>query len=271
MAVLAGFLVLFGMAGAVVALVMMIVQFVFKRGWAKKRIWTVGAISLALFAVGMVMGVSSVPDGYEAGQQAARSEKAASTSPASPPTPSVEPVNDNQTASEPPTTDKASVGKQKDEESGLISGILAADIKLNLEKSWKLKFTGPRPVPGSKEYLDDGKVTDPDTGVQLSCTITEDTATKVKYATFRADGTGVAGLLPAEIYLAVAKGFLGFSSTLPYDGSDPAKAKEWVEKNISKANQPGKPITTTIGQVEFTLAGGKYIRLLSLKPVRSSE
>lgn len=74
MAVLAGLLALLGMAGVAVALVLLVVQLVFKRGWTKKKIWTVGAISLALFVVGVVMGVSSVPDGYNAGKQAAKME-----------------------------------------------------------------------------------------------------------------------------------------------------------------------------------------------------
>jgi hypothetical protein len=74
MAVLTGLLALLGMVGAAVALVMLIVQFVFKRGWTKKRIWTVGAVSLALFVVGVVIGVSSAPDEYEAGYKAGQQE-----------------------------------------------------------------------------------------------------------------------------------------------------------------------------------------------------
>jgi microcompartment protein CcmL/EutN len=99
MAVLAGLLTLLGMAGAAVALVMLIVQFIFKRGWAKKRIWTVGAVSLALFVVGMVMGVSSVPEGYEAGRQAAQNETAVNK--VSTPNPEKE-----QPPSPPPSSDK---------------------------------------------------------------------------------------------------------------------------------------------------------------------
>lgn len=72
MAVLAGLCVLLGMAGVAVALVMLIVQLIFKRGWTKKRIWTVGAISLTLFVVGMIIGLSSAQEGYEAGRQAAK-------------------------------------------------------------------------------------------------------------------------------------------------------------------------------------------------------
>ena len=74
MSVLAGLITLLGIAGVFVALVMLIVQFIFKRGWTKKRIWTVGAVSLALFVIGVVMGISSVPNGYNAGRQAAQND-----------------------------------------------------------------------------------------------------------------------------------------------------------------------------------------------------
>lgn len=266
MLALAGFMMLLGITGAAVALVMLIIRLFFKRGWVKKRILTVGAISVVLFAVGLAMGWPSAQEGYE-GQTARVKDSIVHSSSPSSPSSSIEPV----TANEEPNDNKSTVEEQNSDRADLIPGILAADIKVNLEQSWKLKFTGPRSVPNSKEYLDDGKVTDPDTGVELSCTITEDIATKVKYATFRVDGTGVAGLLPAERFLAVSKGFLGYCSTLPYDGSDPDKAKEWIEKNIGNANQPGKSITTTIGNVEFKLAGGKYIRLLSMRPAGVSE
>jgi len=142
MGVLAGLIALLGMAGVVVALVMLIVQFLFKRGWTKKRIWTVGAVSLVLFVVGVVMGVSSVPDGYKAGykagQQAVRDEKVTTTSPAPSPTstPSVEPVN-NQVVVEQPkpgktteeaTTDKTAQSEQKDK--GInIPELLSQDYK----------------------------------------------------------------------------------------------------------------------------------------------
>ncbi|MBW2672129.1 MAG: phage holin family protein [Deltaproteobacteria bacterium] len=76
MLALAGFLMLLGLTGVAVALIMLVVRSIFKRGWAKKRIWAVGAVSVALFVVGMVIGLSSVQDGYEAGRQAASNEEA---------------------------------------------------------------------------------------------------------------------------------------------------------------------------------------------------
>lgn len=150
-----------------------------------------------------------------------------------------------------------------------IPGIAAADIKLNLQKLG-LKFTGPRPakdaVSGFEGYLDDGEGIDPDTGVTLSCSITAIDPLKIKYVTFRVYGADVAGILPPEYFIAVAKGFLGYTATLPYDGAEPAKAKAWVEENIGRANKPGA-IITKIGQVEFTLAGGKYVRFLSVRAI----
>lgn len=69
MALLAGWLTLLSIAGVTVALVMMIVRFVFKRGWTKKKIWILGTMSLVLLMTGVVTGVSSAPDDYEVKKQ----------------------------------------------------------------------------------------------------------------------------------------------------------------------------------------------------------
>lgn len=53
---------LFGVAGIVVTLVMLIVRSIFKRDGGKKRLWIIGAASLVLFIVGVVTGIWSVPD-----------------------------------------------------------------------------------------------------------------------------------------------------------------------------------------------------------------
>lgn len=152
-----------------------------------------------------------------------------------------------------------------------IPGIEASDIKLNLEK-YGFSFTGPRPL--SKEvgggYLDDGKVRDPDTGVELSCTISAENPLKINSVTFRTDGTLVAGTISPKIYLATAEGFLGFCATLPYDGAEPEKAKTWVIENIKNV-KTGQPIYTTIGSVEYRLAGNEYFTTLSIKPEESPE
>jgi len=53
----------------------------------------------------------------------------------------------------------------------------------------------------------------------------------------------------------VAINYLGFISTLPYDGSNPQKAKEWVEDTIPKISGDGDVRETIIGNVKFQLYG----------------
>ncbi len=259
---MAGFLIFLGLVGIVVAVIMLAARAVFKKGWPYKKAGILAGIAVIVLIIGSALAGPSVQKGYEAGKQAAQNPPAQ--------TQDTQPVKNSAPAQTNSNAPQQQDQKTESNGQNLIPGIAAADIKLNLEK-WGLKFTGPRPLKEFEGYLDDGKATDSDTGVELSCTISALDPTKVKSVTFRAEGSLVAGALPPEAYLAVAKGFLGFAATLPYDNSEPAKARAWVEENIDKANQSGKPITTTIGSVEFTLAGGKYIRLLSLKPVRSSE
>jgi|GEM_PF-1965427 hypothetical protein len=67
MAVIAGFMALFGIAGIGVAFILFIVRLIFKRGWDKKKIAMLGGTSLALLVFGTALGIASVPDEYEAG------------------------------------------------------------------------------------------------------------------------------------------------------------------------------------------------------------
>jgi hypothetical protein len=56
--------------------------------------------------------------------------------------------------------------------------------------------------------------------------------------------------------IPVAKEFLGYLATLPYDGSDPAKAKKWVEDHVGEVTE------TVIGGVRFELKGSRFVRML---------
>jgi len=56
--------------------------------------------------------------------------------------------------------------------------------------------------------------------------------------------------------------FLGFVATLPYDGSDPDKARLWVAENIGKPHAE-----IIIGPVWFELRGdGSFVELSMAKP-----
>lgn len=147
------------------------------------------------------------------------------------------------------------------EEAKLIPGITAADVKQNLKK-WGFKFAGPRPISGQSESLDEGKTVDPDTNAELSCTITEINPMKITYLTFRTEiGSG-----NGENFSAITSGFLGYCATLPYDGAEPEKARSWVEQNVAKVLKPEDTLTNTFGNVEYTLSGTEFAKILSLKP-----
>ena len=61
----------------------------------------------------------------------------------------------------------------------------------------------------------------------------------------------------------LAKPFLGFVATLPYENSNPEKAKKWVEENISKNS------TTDINGVRFEIIGNnKNTRTLLIAPTK---
>ena len=61
----------------------------------------------------------------------------------------------------------------------------------------------------------------------------------------------------------LAKPFLGFIATLPYENSDPEQAKKWVEENISKNS------TTNINGVTFEIIGtSKNLRTLLITPTK---
>lgn len=71
MEVLAGLLVLVGLVGLGVAIVMLIVRAIFKKGWKYKKIGTLAGVALILFIVGMVIAGPSATQDFEASHQAA--------------------------------------------------------------------------------------------------------------------------------------------------------------------------------------------------------
>lgn len=169
------------------------------------------------------------------------------------------------------TTQETKVAEtSKTENAGeYIPGLAAADVKLNLEKRG-FKFTDPKPLKEYTGYLDEGKTKDPDTGLELSCTISADDPTKVKSVIFRADGTLAAGTISENSYLSMAKSYLGFCATMPYDGADPEKARQWVEENINNVKQ-NQSMDIKIGLVKYRLAGNSYFRLLTIKNENSAD
>jgi len=148
-----------------------------------------------------------------------------------------------------------------------IPGLMSGDIKVGLEQTWGLRFTGPQ--IGQTLAVDHGEAIDPDTGVTLICDIYESSPMAIQWVEFTVDGSAVAGSLDNALFNAVAKGYLGYAATVPYDGADQEKAKAWVEANVKAANKQGKVLSTVIGPVKFELYGTQWFRVLEVKPAQA--
>lgn len=167
----------------------------------------------------------------------------------------------------PGSTDR---GDPRDGASGVPAGLVipelvASDIRRNLEPFGML-FTGPQAIENSDESLDEGKGTDPDSGVEFSTTITTIDVSKVRAVTFSTRSEASNGTVAADVYAEAAKDFLGFGATLPYKDNDPEAARAWVRENVGNVNSDD-PVTTTIGSVEFRLsAENEFNHFLSMRP-----
>ncbi|OAT81108.1 hypothetical protein [Desulfotomaculum copahuensis] len=133
----AGFLMFLGMVGAAVALIMLVLKVVFKRGWSSRRLRLVGALSVALFVVGLAMGWSPAEKGYEHGQHAARDEKEVKTIPASSPSLSVEHANNDQAVGQLPKPEKAAKETTTDKPSAKVQKERPPNVPELLQKDYK--------------------------------------------------------------------------------------------------------------------------------------
>jgi len=165
------------------------------------------------------------------------------------------------------TEEQANQGQETENDNGdvYIPGLTAADIKLNLEQTWGLEFTGPQ----MREELaqDNGEVVDSDTGIILMCNIFESSPLHIQWVDFIIDASPVVGLVDVDTINALAEGYFGFCATIPYDNAEPEKAKQWAIDNVSKATKPGNVLSSQIGPASFEMFGTEYIRTLRIKPV----
>ena len=261
MGALIGFL---GLAGLGVALVMLVVKAVLKKGWEYKKIGVLAVVALALFVIGLVITPSTKENfdvGREAGRKAATEADSGSLSQKAGISEST--IEADDLTKEPDPED--SIPEDDENTPDTIPGLTAADIKLNLQQTWGLEFSGPR--PGEDLAQDTGQTVDYDTGVKLICNIFETTPMHVLWVDFVVNASLVAGSIGVEKINAVTEGYFGYCSTVPYEDAEPDKAKQWVEENVEKATEPGNVLSTQIGSVQFEMFGTEYFRTLRIKPV----
>jgi hypothetical protein len=147
-----------------------------------------------------------------------------------------------------------------------IPGLTAADVKINLQNTWKLKFTGPKKLSEmATSWQDQGMVFDSDTNVNLLCIIHEENPYEISYIDFIVDAAPEVGNTSLDVINSVAKSYFGFGATVPYEDASPKEAKKWVADNSDKAITPGV-IEENFGSVHYELFGTKYFRTLRLTP-----
>lgn len=127
-----------------------------------------------------------------------------------------------------------------------IPGLMPVDVYLNYTDKGFTK-TGPRFLNYSVEWqLQDQKFDH-----ELSVRINGPDTSSVRMI----EGTCLnSGTRSTE---ELARDFLGYVATAPYEGSDPAAARAWVLENISNLGAK-----TTIGGVHFSIQGGERSRWL---------
>lgn len=266
------FLVLTGMVGFAVCLVVFLISLVRKK--SKKP----GAIGMALCLVLFIVGLAMTPPAPEGlvDEKAApsvaessdndRESSASNSGPDEPVSTTAEEQSAGGSASSEPAEDAHSETSEPVLALGedVIPGLIAADIKLNLVK-WGLKEASPKRTDGSDEVSYSSSAIDSDTGAELAYFFVTDNALHVKYATFSSLNLSA---ISGERFRGVAAGYLGYCATVPFDGAEPEKCKQWVEDNIAKCNEAGKIEKTKIGNVEFSLYGtGNSARYLDIKAI----
>jgi len=253
---------LLGLAGLGLAAAMLVVKAVLKKRWEYKKIGVLAVVALALFVIGLVITPSTKENfdvGREAGRKAATEADSGSLSQKAGISEST--IEADDLTKEPDPEDSIPDDKNT---SDTIPGLTAADIKLNLQQTWGLQFTGPR--QGEDLAQDSGQTVDPDTGATLICNIFETSPLHIQWVDFVINASRVAGIVDVDTINAVTEGYFSYCATLPYDNAEPEKAKEWVKNNVSKATKAGNVIKAQFGPATFQMFGTEYFRTLRVTP-----
>lgn len=123
-----------------------------------------------------------------------------------------------------------------------IEGLTAADITINLEQTFGFECDGPQ---------------DARSRVRYSCESPEDPSSYVEV--FGRGPTEIENV--AAFSSSLARDLLSYVATLPYEGSQPGKAKRWVLSHLGDSEA-----RLTIGSAQFSIFDGQ---LLEIDAIRS--
>lgn len=136
-------------------------------------------------------------------------------------------------------------------------------------------------IENLKEWGLTPKSSIPEDGSGILCTasaVDPDTGATLNYSMYSGDDSSVIGVtfsvlnsasIDKESFLTLCDGFLSYCATMTYDTANQQKAKDWVSSNMNTTNKPGKPITVTIGDAQFSLSGnGSLLRELEVEKAK---
>ncbi|WP_213997058.1 hypothetical protein [Tepidanaerobacter syntrophicus] len=291
------FLGLLGLFGVLVAIIMLIVKVLFKKGWAYKTIGILACVSFVLFVVALIITPMPEKTSYNSttiekpldngqivnkklGDQNSSTENAKDEKLKTNDIKETKIAKNNSVIKDDSVEESSSATKDstaveesssatkdstiEEDKPAVIPGLMSGDIKVNLEKTWGLTFSGPE--SGDILIQDRGETVDPDTGVTLMCNIFETSPLEIQWVDFIVNASMVAGIVDIDTINAVTEGYFGYCATLPYDNAEPEKAKEWVENNVSKATKAGNVIKAQFGPATFQMFGTEYFRTLRVTP-----
>lgn len=166
----------------------------------------------------------------------------------------------------PPDSDSRGTNTQDSvaDSQATIPGLTAADVKIDLENTWGLEFSGPE--PGETLWIDHGEVIDPDTGVTLLCDIYEESPEAIVMVEFAVEAFAVTETTPSSDVDLVTAGYFGYCATVPYEDAQPESARAWIEANVPAATVQGTVLEQAFGPARFCLNGVPYMRSLEIVP-----
>ena len=131
-----------------------------------------------------------------------------------------------------------------------IHGLAAVDMHGNLTK----KGFNLETIYGTREERTVWICTDEDGGCELKADAAGPGPTEIENV------RGICRHLDGGNAVPKAREFLGYLASLPYSGSEPERARKWVESHV------GQNSKTTIGGVKFEIKGVRSMRMLLMSP-----
>ncbi len=134
-----------------------------------------------------------------------------------------------------------------------IAGLTVSDIASHLAERG-LSCEGPTPRGETMSSWECRASSDAE-GIEREVSIVGQDPERVRSITATVSGDG---RMPPE---EAAADFLGFVAVLPYEGADPAQAKQWVKENVTSGGK------LAIGSANFELYGEERARVLRIVAV----